>query len=155
MKVNHFLAEGIIWVGILALPVTGQAQSVSEKVWEEPVANLEKVVEVEIPEKILKEVEAKPGDCFEAGQEQAGSFAAHQFERKGVRLIAVRGGGTCQCSPTGNCSFWVYRDLGGRYVRVLRSSMVQQFGFLKFRSSGLPDIVLWSHGSAMQSAVSL
>ena len=114
-----------------------------------------KVTQIEVPKKILKEVEVKPEDCPEARQEQAGLFNAHKFEREGVRLIAIRGGGACNCSPTGNCSFWIYRDLGGRYVRALRSSMVQQFGFLKLKSRGLPDIVLWSHGSATQSTVSL
>jgi len=124
-------------------------------VWEETIANLEKVTDIEVPKKILKEVEAKPEDCPDAGREQVGLFKAQKFESKGVDLIAVKGGGTCHCSPTGNCSFWVYRDLRGEYVRVLSSSMVQQFGFLNLKARGLADVVLWSHGSAMQSTVSL
>ena len=43
--------------------LTADSQSVPQTVWEETVANLEKVTDIEVPKKILKEVEAKPEDC--------------------------------------------------------------------------------------------
>jgi|GEM_PF-5239986 len=155
MKFNYFVWAGLMSIGILMRPPKGEAQNIPERVWQETVANLENVAQIQVPKKILKELEVKAANCPTGGHEEVGLFDARRFDGEGVRLIAIRGGGACNCSPTGNCSFWVYQDLGGRYTRVLRSSMVHQFGFLKLKSHGLPDVVLWSHGSAKESTASL
>lgn len=69
--------------------------------------------------------------------------------------LAIKGGGGCFCSPTGNCAFWIYQLKDGKYRAVLSRGSVQSFGFLKSRSHGYPDLVTWSHGSATMSAAKL
>ena len=72
-----------------------------------------------------------------------------------IRDRAIKGGGGCFCSPTGNCAFWIYQLKDGKYRAVLSRGSVQSFGFLKSRSHGYPDLVTWSHGSATMSAAKL
>ena len=69
--------------------------------------------------------------------------------------LAIKGGGGCFCSPTGNCGFWIYQLKDGKYRAILRRGSVQSFGFLKSRSHGYPDLVTWSHGSATMSEAKL
>ncbi len=69
--------------------------------------------------------------------------------------LAIQGRGSCFCSPTGNCAFWVYQLKNGKYRSLLETDMVQLFGFLKSRTHGYPDLVIWSHGSATMSGAEL
>jgi hypothetical protein len=69
--------------------------------------------------------------------------------------LAIKGGGGCFCSPTGNCALWIYQLRNGKYQLVLSRGSVQSFGFLKSRSHGYPDLVTWQHGSATMSAAKL
>src|ERR1700747_899195 len=66
-----------------------------------------------------------------------------------IDMAAFRSfGSSCFCSPTGDCAFGVSRTKNGRYLRVLQTHMVREFGFLKTSSNGMPDLELWSHNSA-------
>jgi hypothetical protein len=155
MKIKQFFLSALVWSLLPCAALARPPQRVPPQVWENTVANVEKGTHIVVPKTILKEIVAKSERCPEREQEGAGAFDAYSFGSKAARLIAVKGGGACDCSPTGNCSFWVYRDLGGTYVRVLSTFMVQRFGFLKFKSHDLPDIVVWSHGSAFESGARL
>jgi hypothetical protein len=130
-------------------------QKVSPQVWQNTAAHVVQGTRTAVPKVVLKAIAANSRDCPGTAKETAEMFEACRIETKGVGLIAVRGGGPCDCSPTGNCSFWVYRSVGDRFVLILVSSMVHHFGFLKFEQYGLPDIVVWSHGSAFESGARL
>jgi hypothetical protein len=60
------------------------------------------------------------------------------------RAFLVQGTGTEQCSPTGNCGFWI---LSSDY-KILLTSTAQQFKIQPSSSAGYPDIVTTLHNSA-------
>jgi hypothetical protein len=155
MKMKRFLMCVSLSLVAPWAAVARPAQQVSPQVWEGNDAYVGKGTRIALPGAILKAIVAKSRNCPNPAQGNAEMFEAYRFKTKGASLIAVKGGGTCECSPTGNCSFGVCRRLGDRYLLILSSSMVQQFGFLKFKSYGLPDIVTWSHGSAFESGAHL
>ncbi len=51
------------------------------------------------------------------------------------------------CSPTGNCSFWVFREDHGEYKLILKG-MAQLFRIYRSRTNHFRDIGLGTHGSA-------
>jgi hypothetical protein len=69
--------------------------------------------------------------------------------------LSIKGSSGCFCTLTGNCEFWRYQLKNGKYRALLRRGSVPTFGFLKSRMQGYPDLVTWSHGSAMQSGAGL
>src|SRR6266478_9342650 len=73
---------------------------------------------------------------------------AYRVQNGNETLIAVRGSSTCFCGATGNCEFCVYRSHRGKYKIILHADMVNNFCFLKDRTDGYRDLVLWSHDSA-------
>lgn len=155
MELWQFLACRLLWLVLPWTVVPQPAQNVPPQVWENTAAKVEKGTRVTAPKAVLQAIVAKSKDCPEAAQESAEMFEAYRFETKRVSLIAVKDGGRCGCSPTGNCSFGIYRRFGGRFALIMSSSMVLNFGFLKHTSNGLPDVVTWSHGSAFMSGVRL
>jgi hypothetical protein len=82
--------------------------------------------------------------------EELGKLDAYQKKAVGGELIAVWGKSSCYCSPTGNCAFWIFRFKDGKYSQLLETDMVREFGFVPSESLRLPDVVLWSHDSAMR-----
>jgi hypothetical protein len=60
------------------------------------------------------------------------------------RLFVVQGSGQDQCSPTGNCSFWIF----GRDYKILLNTTAQQFRIQSSSDSSHPDIVTAVHCSA-------
>jgi hypothetical protein len=108
---------------------------------------------VPVPEHILKELAAKaPDDYLPCDRKERNKLEARQILlRSGsVGGLAIQGLGFCYCSPTGNCSFWIYQIRNAKYRLILETDMVQVFGFLRSRTYGYPDLVTWSHGSATQ-----
>jgi hypothetical protein len=87
--------------------------------------------------------------CGLAGPDQMRAFQ-FAMKKSSRRVLAIQSFSEPQCSPTGNCSFWVLRRLHGKYATVLDIGMVQTFGFLKSETHGYPDLVTWSHGSATE-----
>jgi hypothetical protein len=69
----------------------------------------------------------------------------------GRTQVIVQGFGECQCSPTGNCSFWIYEKSKDGYRRLLETDMVQVFSVENTRSHGYRDIVTGAHGSAFDT----
>jgi len=51
------------------------------------------------------------------------------------------------CSPTGNCSFWVFREDRGEYKPILKGT-AQLFRIYNSRTNRFRDIGLGRHGSA-------
>jgi hypothetical protein len=114
--------------------------------------------EVPVPDRIFnKLVAGVPAVDPFCNPDDRNILVAHQILLSSHRLggLAIKGGGGCFCSPTGNCQLWIYQLKNGKYRMVLRRGSVQTFGFLKSRTHGYPDLVTWSHGSAMMSGAQL
>jgi hypothetical protein len=60
--------------------------------------------------------------------------------------------GMVNCSPTGNCPFWVFQKTSRRY-KLLVESYGQTFTIQKTSTNGFLDIVVSMHGSATQSGL--
>jgi len=71
----------------------------------------------------------------------------------GIQEIIAQGSGEESCSPTGNCSFWVFMRSGNEYKLILEKGAVQTFAISSRRTSGFNDLVLGQHGSAFESAL--
>jgi len=82
-----------------------------------------------------------------------------------VKLIDLNGDGIpeaiCQatndesCSPTGNCSFWIYEKSGAGYKLILSNRAVQTFTIQNSQASGYHDLVLGMHGSATERSLTV
>jgi hypothetical protein len=114
--------------------------------------------EVRLPDRIFNELVAGiPADYPFCHPEDRNMLVAHQILLSSSLLggLAIKGGGGCFCSVTGNCAFWIYQLKNGKYRLVLSRGSVQTFGFLKSQTHGYPDLVTWSHGSATMSPARL
>ena len=152
-------------LGILALIATGLTLSVCqarvceaqvvqkgrEVPWEIDPISAVKGTRIRVPQTILKEVKANPDDCLESSAREGSKLDAYRFVSGNRALIAIWGRSSCYCSPTGNCTFWIYKSGRAGHVKLLDTGNVREFGFLRNKTKGLPDIVLWSHDSALRS----
>ena len=114
--------------------------------------------EVRVPDRIFKQLAAEaPADYPLCHAEERNILVAHQILLTSNLIggLAIKGSGGCFCSATGNCAFWIYQLKNGKYRAVLSTDSVQNFGFLKSRTHGYPDVVSWSHGSATMSEARL
>jgi hypothetical protein len=147
----------IIWFLIAGVPCGPRslfpAERHSEKAqlfWKETLTPAAKGTRIAVPGSILKDVKANPDDCLNPSPEETTNLEAYQLSKRDFVLIAVWGRSSCFCSPTGNCSFWLYRPRGGKKELLLQTDMVSEFGFLRSTTKGVPDLVLWSHDSAQR-----
>ncbi|MGP8175503.1 MAG: hypothetical protein ACLP7O_13280 [Terracidiphilus sp.] len=69
----------------------------------------------------------------------------------GIPEVIAQASGNVLCSPTGNCTIWVFMRSGGGYTLILRSNAIQTFAIRPSRTNGFNDLVLGQHGSAYQS----
>lgn len=58
------------------------------------------------------------------------------------------------CSPTGNCSIWVFQKQNHGY-RMLLNGFGQTFTIQKSRTNGYDDVVLAAHSSAFDSGLTV
>ena len=65
--------------------------------------------------------------------------------------VIVQAGSDDYCSPTGNCSFWVFRRAGDEYELLLAARATQTYTVQPSSSHGLHDLILTQHGSAFES----
>lgn len=56
------------------------------------------------------------------------------------------------CSPTGNCPFWIFHKTARRYESIL-SGFGQTFTIQESRTRGFNDIVVGMHGSAFEQTL--
>src|SRR5216684_7693904 len=142
----------------LLFPALGASQSPlsrSVPMWKEAHRPKTKGTHIPVPQPILDELKADPDDCADPTPGQTTKMDAYRVRNGNETLIAIRGRSTCFCCATGNCEFWVYRSRSGKYEIVLHDEMVNSFGFLRNRTNGYRDLVLWSHGSAFHSGARL
>jgi len=140
------IVAGVSLLGTGGLPRMNSAKG--EIPWKETLTPAAKGTRIAVPSSILNKVKANPNDCPNPSQEEATKVDAYQLRRENFLLIAIWGRSSCFCSPTGNCSFWLYRSRDGKNEPLLETQMVREFGFLRTSTEGLPDLVLWSHDSA-------
>jgi hypothetical protein len=73
----------------------------------------------------------------------------------GVPEIVCQASDDQMCSPTGNCSFWIFgRDSGG-YRLLLKKAAIQTFTIQRNRTDGYFDVVLGMHRSATEQELFL
>jgi hypothetical protein len=125
-----------------------QGQPRNAILWKKTLTLAAKGTQIHLPKSILNEIRADPNDCASFSPEEAVKVDSYRILKRNVVLIAVWGKSSCFCSPTGNCTFWIYQSRRRKYDLLLETSMVREFGFLSSTTNGLPDLVLWSHDSA-------
>lgn len=148
--VIRVLSVALFWGTSMPRRVASQEPSREAILWQKTLTPAAKGSRISIPKSILRQVQADPENCGDLSKTELAKIDAFRFQRGGVTLIAVWGKSSCYCSPTGNCAFWAYRLSHKRYIQLLRTDMVREFGFLRSTAKGLPDLVLWSHDSAMR-----
>jgi hypothetical protein len=99
--------------------------------------------------------EAGDDRCSEPDPERFSSLRFVELGSNERTQVIVQGVGPCQCSPTGNCSFWVYQQSANGYRLLLRRGAVQAFSIEDTRSHGYRDIVTAMHGSAFESGLTV
>jgi hypothetical protein len=152
------LSGQILLISILGNIVSASPQEISQKKlppWQESLAPAAKGTRIAVPKPILRELKADPENCLDPSPTELEKMDAYFIRGNTQALVAVWGRGTCFCSPTGNCAFWLFRSRKGKYEKILDTDMVNQFGFVRSTTNGLQDLVLWSHGSAFDSGGSL
>ena len=151
-----FLAR--LGLGLVLFAPVSSAQTTQDGgqiLWKKTLTAAAKGTRIALPSAILAQVRANPQDCLDPSPRETVKVDAYEKRKKGSAIIAVWGRGSCFCSPTGNCSFWLYRSGTRKKGPVLATEMVNGFGFLPSETKGLPDLVLWSHDSADRSPAAL
>ena len=112
---------------------------------------------IRIPAVVLANVKANPDDCAESRADEPYKLDAFRvsLNSKGESAIVVWGRSSCYCSPTGNCDFWVFHKVKGKYEMLLQTEMVRNYGFLTTKTNGYRDFAAWSHDSAQRSPARL
>lgn len=88
-------------------------------------------------------------------EDEAAQFRVRATDLSGNgkgKVLLVQGGGEHDCSPTGNCSFWILRR-GARGYSVILHGVGQTLSVLPAAENGLRDVVLGMHGSATMTAL--
>ena len=75
-----------------------------------------------------------------------------RIDLNGDGVLEVVAQGMVECSPTGNCPFWIFQKAGKAY-RVLLEGYGQTFTIQPNRTNGYNDVVVSMHGSATQSGL--
>ncbi len=123
----------------LLFPALGASQSPlsrSVPMWKEAHRPKTKGTHIPVPQPILDELKADPGDCADPTPGQTTKMDAYRVQNGNETLIAVRGRSTYFCGATGNCEFWVYRSHRGKYEIILTWLTI-----LVFLKTELMDIV--------------
>jgi hypothetical protein len=93
-------------------------------------------------------------------QFKGSSEPAKRAARTRVKLIDLNADGVPEavsqatddemCSPTGNCSFWIFQRGRAGYRLLLEKHAIQTFTIQRTQTNGFYDLVLGMHGSATQ-----
>jgi hypothetical protein len=71
----------------------------------------------------------------------------------GVPDVIAQASDDMFCSPTGNCTIWVFMRSNQGYRLILERNAVQTFAIRPTRTNGFNDLVLRQHGSAFESGL--
>ena len=101
------------------------------------------------------DLEGPEDPCSPKERAKMDAFRVVINPRRAVGAIIVRPRNFCECGATGNYHLWVFVTDRGSCRLILDTDMVQDFGFLKARTNGYRDLVLWAHDSADRSPARL
>lgn len=73
----------------------------------------------------------------------------------GIPEVIVQGASQLECSPTGNCPFWVFQKTGSQYRLLVSVNAIQTFQVQRSRSGGFRDIVVEMHDSATERTLAI
>jgi hypothetical protein len=71
----------------------------------------------------------------------------------GIPEVIAQASDDVSCSPTGNCTIWVFMRSGNGYKLILKKGAIQTFTITSKRTNGFNDLVLGQHGSAVEQAL--
>jgi hypothetical protein len=71
----------------------------------------------------------------------------------GIPEVIAQASDDVSCSPTGNCTIWVFMRSSHGYKQILQRNAVQTFAILPTRTNGFNDLILGQHGSASEQAL--
>lgn len=144
----------------LALAVSQSTRSDQLSMWKEAREPAAKGTRAGIPKDILADLTADASQdstdpCSKDESSKMDAYRVVLNSRRPVVAIAVWGRSSCYCGATGNCQFWVFVADHGKYRLILDTGLVRDFGFLKAKTNGYRDLVVWSHDSAFRSPARL
>jgi hypothetical protein len=148
----------VLALTVVAVPFCAKAQTIPAKNQpprQESLATAAKGTRIAAPKPILRDMKADPENCLDPSPSELEKMDGNLIRGKKHRLVAVWGRSSCFCSPTGNCAFGLFQPREGKYEKILETDRVNRFGFVHSTTNGLPDLVLWSHGSAFDSGGAL
>src|SRR5581483_5208407 len=101
---------------------------------------------------ILEQVKQTGGDESEGPLED--ELRVRRVSLGSVDGLVIVGSGAFFCSPTGNCTTWVFRKQGEHWGSLFLglAPEAQQFGFERKTSHGIRNLVLSLHGSAFETS---
>jgi hypothetical protein len=157
------LLSGMVAMASLLFPAMGASRETQPKsvlMWKEARSPAAKGIRVRIPKDILARltsnaVEDSTDPCNRKESSKIDAYRVYLSSRKPAVAIVAWGRSSCYCGATGNCQFWLFVANHGEYQLVLDTGLVRDFGFLKARTNGYRDLVLWSHDSAQRSPARL
>ena len=158
------LVSWLVWVAGAVGPVTAQAPA--SPLTEFPSMHVEYLGQTQLLKSEKDAIAAfvfgdiNLADCVDPGrlpqQEWTYIRIAHaKLTTTPERYLLVQASDGCQCSPTGNCAFWVLRKRAKGFDALLATDMVQTFSLTSHRTHGLLDLKTSSHGSATQHGLVL
>ena len=156
------LLSGAAILVSLLFPVLGASQSARSNrlpMWKEARKPAAKGTRVRIPKDILAKLtgNAAEDSTDPCDREESAKMDAYRVvlnSRYSAVGIAAWGKSSCHCGATGNCQFWVFVADHGKYRLVLNTGLVRDFGFLKAKTNGYRDLVVWSHDSRLLRSIS-
>jgi hypothetical protein len=101
-----------------------------------------------------------PGTCVSSERSLAEELDDIRVARAALHSAAhsellVQASDDCNCSPTGNCGFWVLHKSGRGFDVLLATDNVQSFSVQNTRAHGYRDLMTSSHGSATMHELTL
>jgi hypothetical protein len=78
-------------------------------------------------------------------------FAIREVSLASGHQYLVQGRGSCFCSPTGNCSFWVVVPVGDTFRVLLKAPAIQTATVRPQMTRGHPDLDVSMHDSAFET----
>jgi hypothetical protein len=101
-----------------------------------------------------------PGTCVSSERSLAEELDSIRIARAALHSAAqaellVQASDDCNCSPTGNCGFWVLHKSGKAFEVLLATGNVQGFSVQSTRTHGYRDLMTSSHGSASMHGLTL
>jgi hypothetical protein len=82
----------------------------------------------------------------------AAQLRGEAVKADGENAFVIQGYGSELCSPTGNCSLWVF---DAQHNVLLRNIIAQQYRYLPQVHDGRSDLLTTMHGSAFESDITI